>query len=362
MSEKPERQRIVEEAIEWMVRLQSGDFSAAEGDALERWKALSSEHAEVFRQLLGSLAPLQDSPWRGQPSATVLRALEQPSSRRRFVGGALGLFVLLAGGAGLERWVQAGMGLPGELATGTGERRDWLLADGSRLRLNARSKARPLLDGAQRRLELRRGAMRLEVKEDPRGAFALDCAAGRVDCASGSLLLAEERGAIRLVTLRGSARLTTGEGRQLAVAARRSLLFDAGGLLEQGPMQAGEDAWASGWLEVHDRSLAWVAEALPALSARHPPARRGDRRQPRQRSVPAGRHAHVPGHARTQPADPRAALQRLLDQPAPRLTHSSKNSRQRSSILCRGGASAGVQGSSKAVCAPRRACASSRES
>lgn len=26
MSEKPERQRIVEEAIEWMVRLQSGDF------------------------------------------------------------------------------------------------------------------------------------------------------------------------------------------------------------------------------------------------------------------------------------------------------------------------------------------------
>lgn len=245
MSEKPERQRIVEEAIEWMVRLQSGDFSAAEGDALERWKALSSEHAEVFRQLLGSLAPLQDSPWRGQPSATVLRALEQPSSRRRFVGGALGLFVLLAGGAGLERWVQAGMGLPGELATGTGERRDWLLAD-----------------GAQRRLELRRGAMRLEVKEDPRGAFALDCAAGRVDCASGSLLLAEERGAIRLVTLRGSARLTTGEGRQLAVAARRSLLFDAGGLLEQGPMQAGEDAWASGWLEVHDRSLAWVAEAF----------------------------------------------------------------------------------------------------
>ncbi|MCO2860260.1 FecR family protein [Pseudomonas aeruginosa] len=234
MSEKPERQRIVEEAIEWMVRLQSGDFSAAEGDALERWKALSSEHAEVFRQLLGSLAPLQDSPWRGQPSATVLRALEQPSSRRRFVGGALGLFVLLAGGAGLERWVQAGMGLPGELATGTGERRDWLLADGSRL----------------------------EVKEDPRGAFALDCAAGRVDCASGSLLLAEERGAIRLVTLRGSARLTTGEGRQLAVAARRSLLFDAGGLLEQGPMQAGEDAWASGWLEVHDRSLAWVAEAF----------------------------------------------------------------------------------------------------
>lgn len=47
MSEKPERQRIVEEAIEWMVRLQSGDFSAAEGDALERWKALSDRKSVV---------------------------------------------------------------------------------------------------------------------------------------------------------------------------------------------------------------------------------------------------------------------------------------------------------------------------
>ncbi len=220
MSEKPERQRIVEEAIEWMVRLQSGDFSAAEGDALERWKALSSEHAEVFRQPLGSLAPLQDSPWRGQPSATVLRALEQPSSRRRFVGGALGLFVLLAGGAGLERWVQAGMGLPGELATGTGERRDWFAG---RRQPPAPERAE---QGATAASTAPSGAWScgaarcaLEVKEDPRGAFALDCAAGRVDCASGSLLLAEERGAIRLVTLRGSARLTTGEGRQLAVAA-----------------------------------------------------------------------------------------------------------------------------------------------
>ncbi|MGC3462466.1 hypothetical protein ACPTJP_30360, partial [Pseudomonas aeruginosa] len=54
----------------------------------------------------------------------------------------------------------------------------------------------------------------------------------------------------------------TGEGRQLAVAARRSLLFDGGVLLEQGPMQAGEDAWACGWLEVHDRSLAWLAEGV----------------------------------------------------------------------------------------------------
>ncbi|MDF5876979.1 hypothetical protein P4204_12520 [Pseudomonas aeruginosa] len=74
------------------------------------------------------------------------------------------------------------------------------------------------------------------------------------------------------------------------MAARRSLLFDAGGLLEQARYEAGEDAWASGWLEVHDRSLAWVAEAfrlhLPGIL----PARRGDRRQPRQRSVPAGRH------------------------------------------------------------------------
>lgn len=361
MSEKPERQRIVEEAIEWMVRLQSGDFSAAEGDALERWKALSSEHAEVFRQLLGSLAPLQDSPWRGQPSATVLRALEQPSSRRRFVGGALGLFVLLAGGAGLERWVQAGMGLPGELATGTGERRDWLLADGSRLRLNARSKARLLLDGAQRRLELRRGAMRLEVKEDPRGAFALDCAAGRVDCASGSLLLAEERGAIRLVTLRGSARLTTGEGRQLAVAARRSLLFDAGGLLEQGPMQAGEDAWASGWLEVHDRS--WPGSRRPSGPICQASSS-STRRSPATASAVCSRWTTCTRPWTCSDAACRSACCATATTGsacAPPDSFVEEQQATQFDTLPRRRIGRGA-GSSKAVCAPRRACASSRES
>ncbi|WP_207942669.1 FecR/PupR family sigma factor regulator [Pseudomonas aeruginosa] len=178
MSEKPERQRIVEEAIEWMVRLQSGDFSVAEGDALERWKALSSEHAEVFRQLLGSLAPLQDSPWRGQPSATVLRALEQPSSRRRFVGGALGLFVLLAGGAGLERWVQAGMGLPGELATGTGERRALLRAFRRRRLPSASNQSRRVAPGSEGgparrlrpRLRRRTGGLRQRQPAAGRGA------------------------------------------------------------------------------------------------------------------------------------------------------------------------------------------------
>lgn len=291
MSEKPERQRIVEEAIEWMVRLQSGDFSAAEGDALNAGRRCRASMPRCSGNCLAA-----SRRYRTRPGAAS-RALPccAPWSSRRAAGASSAAPSGCSSCSPAARpgaLGQAGMGLPGELATGTGERRDWLLADGSRLRLNARSKARPLLDGAQRRLELRRGAMRLEVKEDPRGAFALDCAAGRVDCASGSLLLAEERGAIRLVTLRGSARLTTGEDaswrwRHDVVCCSMPAACSNRARCRPERMPGP----AAGWRSTTAPGLG--RGGLPALSARHPPARRGDRRQPRQRSVPAGRHAHV---------------------------------------------------------------------
>jgi transmembrane sensor len=56
----------------------------------------------------------------------------------------------------------------GELATGTGERRDFTLEDGSALSLNARTRVVAQFDATQRLLALRTGELLVDVAKDPR--------------------------------------------------------------------------------------------------------------------------------------------------------------------------------------------------
>ncbi|WP_437882323.1 FecR domain-containing protein [Pseudomonas sp. LRF_L74] len=254
---------VLDEALDWMVRLQSGDFSDQEQQQLDRWRAQSLRHDEVFLQLLASLAPVQESPWRGRPSQPLVQVLERPRTRRRVLGQGLALLAAVGSGHLAWRWLQAGMGWPGELVTGTGERRDFSLADGSLLRLNARSRVLPQLDASQRGLTLHRGELALTVAADARrGEFQLGCSAGQVACAAGRLLLSEEGEGIRLATLDAAAWLQPDGLPRTRIAAQRSVLFAAGRILQQGQLRSDEGAWQSGWLEVRDRSLGWVAEAL----------------------------------------------------------------------------------------------------
>lgn len=91
-------------------------------------------------------------------------------------------------GAGLlARWLQSGMVLPGERVTGTGERRRWLLDDGSRLELNARSRVLPRFIDQQCGLVLRRGALLLDVAESPVSTFEITTAFGIVCNQAGQL-------------------------------------------------------------------------------------------------------------------------------------------------------------------------------
>lgn len=253
---------VLEEAIEWMARIQSGAFDSQQQRALELWRGQSPRHAQVFDQLLKGLAAVQASPWRGRTSAPLLRALEQPSSRRRFIGNSLGVLGVALGAGLFGRWLQSGMGLPGEWATGTGERRHWQLDDGSRLELNARSRVLPRFFDQQRALVLRKGTLLLDIAENTVSSFEIATAVGVLHSHAGRLQVGEEGAGIRLLTLQGEALLRLPNGENVAVPGAHSLLFDAHGVLSRASLQPGEGSWASGWLEVNDKPLSWVTDAF----------------------------------------------------------------------------------------------------
>ncbi|MDX1898996.1 iron dicitrate transport regulator FecR, partial [Pseudomonas aeruginosa] len=59
-------------------------------------------------------------------------------------------------------------------------------------------------------------------------------------------------------------RITTADGRQCLLERGQSARFDASAILARGPAEGGESAWLDGRLEVRDRPLGEVLEALRA--------------------------------------------------------------------------------------------------
>ncbi|WDU64864.1 DUF4880 domain-containing protein [Pseudomonas poae] len=254
MSKQPLSDPVAEEAIGWLVQIQSGEFSAAQQEALDQWRETSAHHRRVYEQLIAGLDQLKASPWRGRSSAQLLRSLEQPSSRRAFLRTSL-CAVGLAAGVG---WVSRFEGAGQSYATGTGERRTWQLADGSTLKLNARSQVVSTFADEQRSLELRAGEMLVNALRP----LQISTRAGRITAGSGRLMLSEQGSAVRLVTLDADAVLHFDGGAQQRVAMHQSTLFDHQRILTQMPMAATETAWLDGWLVVRNQTLASVVDAI----------------------------------------------------------------------------------------------------
>jgi len=254
VSKHPLNDPVAEEAIGWLVQIQSGDFSPAQQQALDEWRSTSAHHRQVYAQLIAGLDQLKASPWRGRSSAQLLRSLEQPSSRRSFLRTSLCAVGLAAGAGWVSRFDDAGQ----SYATGTAERRTWQLADGSTLKLNARSQVLATLKGEPRSLELRAGEMLVNVLRP----LQVDTRAGRISASTGRLMLSEQGAAIRLVTLDADAVLHFEGGTQQRVAMHQSTLFDHQRILTQVPMAATDTAWLDGWLVVRNQTLASVVDAI----------------------------------------------------------------------------------------------------
>ncbi|MDU9394688.1 FecR family protein [Pseudomonas japonica] len=255
---------VAEEAIEWMVRLQSGAFDDHQQAELEHWRNRSSHHRQVYQRLLAGLAPFRQSPWRGRASQPLLSSLEQPDGRRAFLRTALGVSLLVGGGAWLGGTQGLGGGAAQEYRTATAERGSWRLSDGSQLQLNARSRVSLWFDGEQRRLRLHEGEMLVQVAPLASRPLAIETASGTLYSHGGQLALRELADRSRLVSLREDLRLQPSGAPALSLRAGRVTWFDARGVLEQTPMGSMETAWLQGWLVVHNEPLGNLIEALRA--------------------------------------------------------------------------------------------------
>lgn len=233
---------IAMQAAEWLTTLMSGEATAADKEACQRWCLAHPDHARAWQHLERVSGNLQHL-----DSHAARQALTQrPLTRRK----AISMLMWLSG-IGVVGWSSlqstAGRSMLADFSTATGERRSFTLADGSQLDLNTDSAANIRYSTTQRRVELIKGELFIATATEHAPVhrpFFVQTLQGQA-LALGTrysvrqqderTLVTVEQGAVKLTPRHGSDSLIVQAGQRAAMTADRIL-----------PVQtASADSW--GW-------------------------------------------------------------------------------------------------------------------
>lgn len=276
---------VARAAARWLMRLHSGEATDADRTALAAWRAADPEHerawqrAEVLDRKLGLLP-------RGVGMRTLDREDRGAGPGRR---AAFRTLVILLVGAPTSaylarRWTGWDPAWPADHQTRTGEQREIVLADGTRVRLNTATSidvdfgedaAGPAGSdvAAERLVVLRRGEILVETGRDAenpapdRRPFVVQTRDGRVRTLGARFIVrqlepGEAQGAARggatcVSVQRHAVEIQAREADHLPVIVRagQRIRFDAAGLGPVEPTEPTDGAWVHGVLFARNQRL-----------------------------------------------------------------------------------------------------------
>lgn len=226
----PLSREIALQAAEWFVLLHSGEASEADHRAFEAWRTRADVHEQAWLRALavsqraGSLPPALGAPALGREQRRL------GAMGRRDTVRALALLITAAPVGWLAWHATPWMQWTSTHATATGERREWTLADGSRIVLDTGSAVDVLFDEALRRVHLSEGAVFIETAPDPQSPprpFVVTTGQGRVRALGTRFVVRSVRERSEVAVLQGAVQITTrGGAAQQLLAADNMRLAD----------------------------------------------------------------------------------------------------------------------------------------
>ncbi len=172
--------RLDEEAVGWLVRVQSDAATADDWVALTAWLEASEAHAEAFARAEALSVEISDNsveiakaiaPARGEVLAFKRPNRHVPVwTRWAVLAAAAAVVAVVASPAVLGAY----QGSPTTYRTAIGETREVDLGDGSRIRLDGASTMTVRLGWRARRVDLAQAQASFDVAKDPRRPFVVD--------------------------------------------------------------------------------------------------------------------------------------------------------------------------------------------
>lgn len=203
----------------WCIRMAGAPLQAEEQAEFDAWLAADGSHPVAFERALlawDGLHTMESEPEIIAMRAEALEAMRAANARRwtrrtsprRWywaVATAASLLLVLA----VALW--PGRGGPVQYATGLGERRTLVLADGSRLSLDAETRVEVDMAADRRTLRLLAGRAKFDVEEDVARPFTVT-AGGRTVVATGTAFSVELLGAqLHVILYEGKVAVIRGE-------------------------------------------------------------------------------------------------------------------------------------------------------
>jgi transmembrane sensor len=153
-----------QQALEWLVTMWSGEVTPEEQLALSNWRQAAPEHELAWLQLAKMEQRLRSVP--PQTAGLTLRESGRRNQRRTLLRG---LLLVCGGGAAVYtlRGSSPWQTMTAQYATATGERRDLVLADGTRISMNTATAFDVHFDAGLRRIDLHKGEILVTTAHEP---------------------------------------------------------------------------------------------------------------------------------------------------------------------------------------------------
>lgn len=194
----------MDEAAEWLARLQRDDVSEADGLAFEAWLAASPENRPAYRTTLAVWHEFSAGAQgvHGDLESRTRRANAKQGSTRRWLVGAGGFGVAAGLAAAILPAISTGPAIQ-TFATARGQRSRFTLADGSTVDLNAETRLRVIFSRGERHVALDEGEAIFDVTSDKSRPFVVAAGDRMVRVVGTQFDVRNRQGALAVTVARG---------------------------------------------------------------------------------------------------------------------------------------------------------------
>ncbi|MDX8127056.1 FecR family protein [Methylomonas sp. LW13] len=252
---------LQQQAIEWILRLDSATCTPADRQAFAEWLALGEDRRRIYQQLASRWNKLDRYKGRDFPVRRQALSYRAPHKRTRRLS-TLALAASLLLGLGIATFSEYGWyGYPRHYATERGSRQTVHLADGSRLELSGDTELTLRVNRWRRSVELIKGEAFFSVAHNPQQPFEVQAGHGSIVDIGTEFDVRLQNRQVAVAVLEGAVKIVTSGSRE--ISANQVLAYDQrGDFLESQDKPATITAWLRGQLVFENRRLDEVLSEL----------------------------------------------------------------------------------------------------